>query len=178
MSYQTSQEFRDQFPATGKNPPAKIPLRNNGGTAQVYADAFSANDTYETFVKVRLDGTTRSLTVDAANGLIDQLGEAIDMAEDEQCAFERYTAEQERKRIEAIKAAKPHPRAVQPDATNPAFWIWCNDRGQFYFTYNGALGAVAFTPGSDYVGTANFNPTPANVALWTKLAYEAAQAAK
>lgn len=174
MPYQTSQEFRDQFPLTGANPPAKIPLRNSEGTAQVYADAASTNDTYDAFVKVKLDGTTRSLTVAAANDLIDQLGEAIDMAEDEQCAFERYTAEQER-----IKAsAKPHPRAVQPVAAAPAFWIWCNDTGQFYFTYSGALGAVKFTPGSDYVGNVHFNPTPTNVALWTKLAYEAAQAAK
>lgn len=86
-------------------------------------------------------------------------------------------AERETQRMKEFNA-KPHPRSVQPDATNPAFWIWCNDRGQFYFTYNGALGAVEFTPGSDYVGNANFNPTPTNVALWTKLAYEAAQAAK
>lgn len=88
-------------------------------------------------------------------------------------------AEAERK----AAAAKPHPRAVRPDPiNNPTFWIWCTIDGQFFYNYvrpgQYNLGPTKFTPGVHYTRvTGRFDPSPANIALWTKLAYDAGQEA-
>jgi hypothetical protein len=76
-------------------------------------------------------------------------------------------------------ADKPHPRAVRPSpADHPALWIWCENDGTFKYVYtNFGRFASKFTPGVSFVDEqGRFDPSPENVALWIKLATEAARA--
>lgn len=76
-------------------------------------------------------------------------------------------------------AAKPHPRAVRPSpADHPTLWIWCENDGTFKYLYtNYGRFASKFTPGVSFVAEqGRFDPSPANIALWAKLAFEAGQA--
>lgn len=175
MSYQISEEFRQQFPWSGTNPPAKIPLKNGVETVQAYADAFNDGIALDAFVKVSVDGRTYSMTPDAAQDLIDQLAEAVDMAEGEQELFAQYKAEQAAKKAEGDLRSF-HLRAVKMDG--PAgYVIWCDDKGQFWYSWAGSASRTEFTPGVDFQANAAFAATPANIALWIKLAAEAGRAA-
>lgn len=182
MRYQISDEFHQQFPATGTNPPAKIPLKNGVETVLAYADADAFNNdiALDAFVKVCVAGRTYSMTVGAASDLIDQLDEALVVAQREQDLFAEYKREQARIEREA-KAALPHPRAVvvSKPGVSPQYRIWCDDRGIFWYDWKGSvLPPTKFIPGKEFQRTDAFKTTPENVALWIKLAAEAAGAAE
>jgi hypothetical protein len=171
MRYRISEEFRGQFPWTGTNPPAKIPLKNGGGTVHAYADAFNNDIALDAFVKVSVDGRTYSMTVGAASDLIDQLAEAVDMAEGEQELFEEYVAEQAKKKAGGDLRSF-HPRAVEVDGPG-GYVIWCDDEGQFWYSWIGSVSRTRFTPGVDFQANPAFAATRDNIALWSKLAFEA-----
>lgn len=102
--------------------------------------------------------------------------------EAEGMAFAEQARKDEAERIKRLEATKPHYRAVKVGAEGDIggiYWIWCRDDGQFHYTWPGSgHKGTPFTPGKDFQGVPAFKATPEHIALWTKLAYEAAQAAK
>jgi pimeloyl-ACP methyl ester carboxylesterase len=114
---------------------------------------------------------------DAASALRRHADEAEQMAhaerkrKDEEARAAAKAEEEKR-----LAALKPHPRAVRPNpADHPAFWIWCENDGTFKYVYT-TYGRFAseFTPGVSFVDEqGRFDPSPANIALWAKLAFEA-----
>ena len=112
---------------------------------------------------------------DTAAALVHHANEAEQMAAN--LANEKARVEAAKRKAEAEAKAKPHPRAVRPSPVDrPHFWIWCENDGTFKYMYTnyGRLGS-RFTPGVSFVAEqGRFDPSPANVALWIKLAAEAA----
>lgn len=176
--YNISAEFCRQFPH-GADATPKIETRA-GGTLQVFADAIGdAREKLDTFVRVsRPDGRSGfDLSIDAARDLIDSLADAIDVAEEELLRFNKHQKAN----------AKPHPRAeYDPHKVGlggEKCWIWCDDAGQFWYSYPDTFGwgtsAARWTPGVNFnVGTTPASsdigyPTPERTAMWARMAYAA-----
>lgn len=166
--YQSSLTYRNQL-GGGPTAPKRISGLRDSGAAYACADSFGGGDY---IVSLYTGREAIRLSPANARALADQLARAANIAEGERKAYVEFNA-------------KPHPRAVEMDAPGDVvdgliYWIWCDDNGQFRYTWSGSTykGGTPFTPGSGFQSTPAFKTTPAHVALWTKLAYEAAQAAK
>lgn len=125
------------------------------------------------------NGQPRVRVVAPGNAHVDFFPNA---ARDMATALRKHADEAEQMaKAEAERKARPHPRAVRPDpVNNPHLWIWCENDGTFKYLYTnfGRLESK-FIPGVSFVTEqGRFDPSPANVALWAKLAYEAGNAAK
>lgn len=115
---------------------------------------------------------------DVAAALVAHANEAEQMAANlanEKARAEAAKRKAEAEALRAILAAKPHPRAerTHPNAF-PKFWIWCDDDGQFWYSYG--HGRCKFTPGVSFTGEPNFAPTPTNRSRWDRLWREASEA--
>lgn len=144
------------------------PILTKDGAARVrVADPFSMVGPADYFPNAARDLAT-ALTIHAR--------------EAEGMAFAEQARKDEAERIKRLEATKPHYRAVKVGAEGDIggiYWIWCLDNGEFRYTWAGSgLTGTPFTPGKDFQVVPAFKATPEHIALWTKLAYEAAQAAK
>jgi hypothetical protein len=177
-TYRISNNITSQFVV----PPATIPQIRGGKPLGVNVDSYGdfGHDADLHVAVWSAPGQTLRLSVDAAERLIEELEDAVDLLRGEEELIAEHVAREEKKEAEAFAAAERAKKLAGPpavgaerDPVRSNCWIWHDETSfQYIYDYNRSAGLPpsSFQPSRSYIHGNDIGVvTPARLALWRRV---------